>query len=119
MYILQFVVFPFFFDDFFPQSNESTIFIAITSLIIFIGEMIFITDNLFILTIGNIVYAMLILLFSRNGAYGIGLRGITLDGNQSSFDMSVMLIDVLILLAVYFVLQIIIYCIVKPFKKNK
>lgn len=117
LYVVQFIVIPMIFPQYYPRSNNAYCIYMITFCIICICG-IFITNKKIInWLMADAFYVILIIMYSNNGAYGIGLKGISLDGLQSSFSQSVLYIDVCILFVVLFVLQLLIMGIVKIVRK--
>jgi hypothetical protein len=53
------------------------------------------------------------MIYSHEGAYGIGYRGFTLDGVQASFYQNAVYIDVMILFIVILMMQVIVQIVAK------
>ena len=76
MYIFNFLIAPFVFVDWYPNTNESSFILAIlTFCITFIGTLK-VSGCMFYWLIGDILYCLMIVIYHPAGAYGIGQSGI-------------------------------------------
>lgn len=117
LYFLQFIVAPFLFPIFYPSTNESTgILFGSIALCSLLG-MIFISTKLRHWLLCDIPYFLLMILFSNNGAYGIGLAGIPIDGNEVYYNRSVSIYLVLLIAVVTIILQLFIWGVIKIIQK--
>ena len=55
----------------------------------------------------DVFYAILIILYHGNGIYGLGMRGISLDGSSLQFSMQFLIISLCIITVILFMIQII------------
>ena len=92
LYLTQFIIVPLFFAKYYPSSNEA--FLIFLVLIIAASVVAVMIWNLKVrhLIVADIVYFLLIMVYSAKGAYGIGLRGISLDGLQAKYSHSEVLL---------------------------
>ena len=67
--------------------------------------------------IGDVSYIILVIIYSNNGAYGIGFKGITLDGLQASFSQSAVYLDACVLLVILLVIQLAIIGLLKIIRR--
>ena len=93
LYLTQFIIVPLFFAKYYPSSNEA--FLIFLVLIIAAS------------VVADIVYFLLIMVYSAKGAYGIGLRGISLDGLQAKYSHSEVLLGAAIAATVLVATQLI------------
>ncbi len=99
LYVIQFIFAPLLFPRFFPRSNEAYAIFAVTLLIVTAIGFWKINDKLLPWVCADIVYFVLILIYPGKGAYGIGMRGIDLDGVTASFSRDVVFLGALLALA--------------------
>lgn len=85
LYVIQFVLFPRITPQYYPKSNEaSAIFVISCGTILALGTLA-INAKIKHWIPADLIYIMLVLLYSGHGAYGFGMSGITLDGLQSTY----------------------------------
>lgn len=92
VYLLQFVVVPVLVPKYFPKSNEAYLFFGITVVVASAFSVFVLKYKIRHLLVADIVYILLIIIYSSNGAYGIGMNGISLDGLQAEFSRSYVLL---------------------------
>lgn len=107
IYLLQFLLLPSLLPQYYPTSNEAT-FIFIVPLVIFSIIAPCYYDLKFIewLLIDSF-YTCLILFYHGKGIYGLGMRGISLDGSTLQFSMQLLVISLCIIVFILFFIQII------------
>ena len=108
-YLTQFVIAPAIFPIYFPSSNESTgiLFGAIGIGTLF--GMIFISDKLRYWICCDIPYFLLMILYSNNGMYGIGVVGIPIDGNKVFYDRSTAIYLVAVVAVLTILIQLLVW----------
>jgi hypothetical protein len=111
IYLLQFVLFPGIATNYFPRSNEATIFYFGSFTLLIIVLEFCITSNIKLWLLGDIIYIALVFVYHGKGLYGIGLKGITLDGAQPQYDFKFAVVSI----GIYALYIIIIEVIVKVF----
>lgn len=94
LYVVQFFIMPNLLANYYPCTNEATIIYLFTVIISVVLGMFFISDKMFYWFIGNLFYFILVYIYSANGAYGIGIRGITLDGTQATYSRDMQLFSI-------------------------
>lgn len=92
LWILQFFLIPALMPQFFPLSNEASLCLVLPPLIISISGSWFFETRLTQWLPADLIYALLIALKNQNGLYGIGLRGVLLDGTSPSYSSTLALI---------------------------
>ncbi|WP_455717898.1 hypothetical protein [Anaerosporobacter sp.] len=110
-YLLQFVLFPAIATNYFPRSNEATVFYFGSFTLLIVVLEFWITSNIKLWGLGDIIYIVLVFIYHGKGLYGIGLKGITLDGAQPQYDFSYAALSI----GIYVIYIIIIEVIVKVF----
>lgn len=109
VYAIQFLLFPILFPQYYPTSNESTI-ILIAPLILFsVLFNVVITDiRKSDWIIVDMTYGTMIILYNGTGLYGIGMRGISLDGLSPNYSPKLLFLTVLMLVIVLLSFQVLI-----------
>ena len=115
-YLLQFVIAPTLFPIYYPSTNESTAILFGSISVGALLGMIFLSDKYRYWLLCDIPYFLLMILYSHNGAYGIGVVGIPIDGNQVYYDRGVAIFLVLYIAVLTFLIQLIVWIIVKLLK---
>ncbi len=85
LYLLQFALLPLLAAQYFPRSNEAYILFGVTAAAASVLTVFVLKCKLRQLLAADGVYFLLILMYPAKGAYGIGIRGISLDGLQGVF----------------------------------
>ncbi len=86
VYLIQFVLMPLLFPNYYPRSNESVVILLATLLTGFILGVFLGSRKIKFWILPDILYGLMIMVYSGSGLYGIGLRGISLDGAQPYYD---------------------------------
>lgn len=104
-YVVQFIIVPRILPDYFPKSNEATgLFWGVMIAAVVIG-ICFVTDKAAYWMISDLLYFLLIWINPADGAYGIGMNGITLDGTQSFFKRDTLWISIIVLAVFILILE--------------
>jgi len=119
LYVLQFLIIPLLYSKVFGRRNEATAVLCITTVIITLIAMIAFSDKMRFWLLGLIFYTTLIFLYAPEGAYGVGLRGLDLDGMHSYYDYSTRYIGIAIVVIWVLILQLLVWCFVKLLKLIK
>lgn len=119
IYALQFLVFTKFLSQYYPVSNEAW-FILIIPLIVFSV----LTNTLIDVNIGrwaivDIIYCVMILIYNGKGFYGIGKRGLSIDGMSPSYSFELAVITILMITLVLFFFQMLVRAIRLVYLKIK
>ncbi len=121
IYALQFVVLPLCFPQFYPVSNE-----AWSILIIPLCAFAVVMNSLADISIGkwavvDSAYCLMVMLYNGTGLYGIGKRGLALDGMTPIYSFRLALITILTIGLLLFACQMLIrgirFLILQPKKK--
>ena len=107
VYVLQFVVMPVLVPKYFPQSNEAYLFFGITVVVASVLSVFILKLKIHHLLVADIVYILLIIIYSSNGAYGIGMNGINLDGLQAGFSRSYVLVGSIVATIILLFMQLV------------
>ena len=110
-YLLQFVIFPIIATNYFPRSNEATVFFFGSFTILIVILELWIASNIKFWLLGDIIYIALVFIYNGKGLYGIGLTGITLDDAQPRYDLEYVVFSI----AIFAIYIIIIEVLVKVF----
>lgn len=108
LYIIQFLVIPMLFPNYFPRSNNATVIFLVTSIIGSVVAITFITSRLKDLWKADLFYGCMLCLFNGNGKYGIGRVGLNLDGLQSRMSFQMALLSSIVIVIGFFIMQAII-----------
>lgn len=108
IYALQFLVLPQCFPRYYPVSNEAWS-VLIIPLVVFSVAMNILTDaNAGNWAMADGVYCLLAILYNGTGYYGIGKRGIALDGMTPIYSFGLAVITVLVITFVLLAFQMLI-----------
>jgi hypothetical protein len=106
LYVLQFLVIPQVYDHVFGRGNEGIAVIVITTVLISLVGMLAFADKVVPWLIGLALYAVLTLIYTPLGVYGLGLAGIDLDGLQSYYDSTTRFLGIAVLVIFVLILQL-------------
>lgn len=110
-YLLQFMIFPAIATNYFPRSNEATVFYFGSFTLLIIILELWIASNIKFWILGDIIYIALVFIYNGKGLYGIGLEGINLDEAQPQYNFEYIVISI----AIFAIYIIIIEALVKVF----
>ncbi len=110
-YLLQFIIFPAIATNYFPRSNEATVFYFGSFTLLIIILELWIASNIKFWILGDIIYIALVFIYNGKGLYGIGLEGINLDEAQPQYNSEYTVISI----AIFAIYIIIIEALVKVF----
>lgn len=110
-YLSQFIIFLNIAANYFPRSNEATVFFFGSFTLLIIILELWIASDIKIWLLGDIIYIALVFIYNGKGLYGIGLTGITLDDAQPQYDFEYVVISI----AIFAIYVIIIEALVKVF----
>jgi hypothetical protein len=80
IWVIQFLLIPVLFPQIFPQGNEASVCLVLPLLVVSIAGSWFFQVDLLQWIPADLLYFLLLALGNEGGLYGIGLRGIRLDG---------------------------------------
>ena len=113
LYLIQFIIVPLIYSNVIGRSNEGIVVIIISTAIVTIIGMIVLSNKLRFWLVSIVLFALLIILYSPKGAYGIGVTGIDLDGLHSHYDVSARFLGISIIIGLVLFTQFAIWCIIK------
>ncbi len=113
LYLLQFLIIPCLYTNVIGRGNEGAVVIFITTTLTTVAGMIVYSDKFRLWLQGIVLYTLLMILYTPEGAYGIGIVGIDLDGLQAYYDESARLFGVFVTVISVILLQFAIWCIIK------
>ena len=105
VYLIQFVLVPRLFPRYYPQSNEATAILLIPLLLLILAG-VFLGLRLRGWLLSDGLYALALILYNGRGLYGIGLRGVRLDGMIPVYDGKLALLMVGAVVAAMVILQL-------------
>lgn len=107
-YLVQFVWFPRCFPKYYPRSNEAWALFFVPLIVLAVIGSVVVRANVKTWLIADVLYWIMLLIYHGKGHYGIGLRGITLDGLQPkySWELAMITISIIVVLLVGFQLLI-------------
>ena len=109
VYIIQFLIFPSAFPKYYPRSNEAAaIFLIPTALALLFGILCFKVKWTGCL-IADTVYCAAVCIYNGEGFYGIGLRGIFLDGAKPVYSFKYALAGIFIIFVLLALFQLAVY----------
>ena len=116
LYIIQFLIIPYLYSDVIGRGHEGMAVLCITTTIVTMIGMITFSNKFSFWLIGIVIYALLIILYSPEGAYGIGITGLDLDGLYAQYNPSARFLGICIVAGLVLFFQFVIWCIIKLFK---
>lgn len=113
IYAVQFMLLPGLLPQFFPQSNEATALLLIPLLLFSTAGVLLLDLKLWHWLVADLLLGFLLCLYDGNGLYGIGLRGVFLDGTMPRYHKPLALAMIAGLLLLMLLLQ----CLSLPVKR--
>ena len=105
IYLVQFLLLPRMVPRYYPQTNEAAAILLIPLLLLTVaGVLLGLRIRGWVLVDGT--YALAVMLYNGPGLYGIGLRGVRLDGMVPVYDVQLALLMVGILVVTMALLQL-------------
>lgn len=108
IYALQFLALPLCFPQFYPVSNEAWSILIIPLVAFSVAMNVLVDAKVGNWAMADGIYCLLAVLYNGNGLYGIGKRGVALDGMTPIYSFGLALITVLIITFVLFAFQMLI-----------
>ena len=108
VYIIQFLLLPKVFPAYYPRSNEATFIFLIPIVLVSVLGIWCFKVNFISCLISDLIYCVCICIYNGKGFYGIGLRGIALDGSFPSYSFKDAVIHTVIFFLVFAVFQAIV-----------
>lgn len=105
LYALLFLILPSAFPRFYPQSNEASAFLLIFPLLLSSAGVLLYDLNLWHWASADALWGILLLLYDGKGLYGIGMRGVRLDGALPQYHRPLAALMIAGLLLVMLLLQ--------------
>ena len=106
IYALQFLVFPKCLPQYYPVSNEAWSILIIPLIVFSVLTNTLIDVNIGRWAIVDIIYCVMVLVYNGMGFYGIGKRGLSIDGMAPSYSFELAVITILIITLVLFFLTL-------------
>ena len=119
IYALQFLVFPKCLPQYYPVSNEAWSILIIPLIVFSVLTNTLIDVNIGRWAIVDIIYCVMVLIYNGMGFYGIGERGLSIDGMASSYSFELAVITILIITLVLFFFQMLVRAIRLVYLKIK
>lgn len=92
LYLLQFIMFPALFDNYFPRTNECFLLLYVSIVLHCVVGHFMLEKKLTSWMIGMVIYSLLVVIYHGRGLYGIGSVGVSLDGTYPRYDFGFALI---------------------------
>lgn len=108
IYALQFLVFPKCLPQYYPVSNEAWSILIIPLIVFSVLTNTLIDVNIGRWAIVDIIYCVMVLVYNGMGFYGIGKRGLSIDGMAPSYSFELAVITILIITLVLFFFQMLV-----------
>lgn len=106
VYAVQFLLLPNFLPQYYPVSNEAWLIFIVPLVVFSVVMNILIDVNIGIWIIVDILYGIMMGVYNGRGFYGIGMRGVSLDGMSPSYSLELALITILIIILTLFAFQL-------------
>ena len=119
IYALQFLVFPKCLPQYYPVSNEARSILIIPLIVFSVLTNTLIDVNIGRWAIVDIIYCVMVLVYNGMGFYGIGKRGLSIDGMAPSYSFELAVITILIITLVLFFFQMLVQTIRLVYLKIK
>ena len=119
IYALQFLVFPKCLPQYYPVSNEAWSILIIPLIVFSVLTNTLIDVNIGRWAIVDIIYCVMVLVYNGMGFYGIGKRGLSIDGMASSYSFELAVITILLITLVLFFFQMLVQTIRLVYLKIK
>ena len=119
IYALQFLVFPKCLPQYYPVSNEAWSILIIPLIVFSVLTNTLIDVNIGRWAIVDIIYCVMVLVYNGMGFYGIGKRGLSIDGMAPSYSFELAVITILIITLVLFFFQMLVRAIRLVYLKIK
>ena len=101
IYGLQFILLPWILPQYYPTSNEALFILIVPLVIISILFRLKMKEWFFI----DLLYLLCIWIYHGKGLYGLGMRGISLDGATSVYSNTLMMISLGVILIILLLIQ--------------
>lgn len=105
LYSLLFLLLPLLFPHWFPQSNEATAVLLILTILFSTAGVLLLELKLWHWLCTDLLLGLWMAVYDGKGLYGIGLRGVLLDGAMPRYNKTLALIMILGLLLLMVMLQ--------------
>ncbi len=119
IYALQFLVFPICFPKFYAVSNEASFLFIVPLIAFLVLTNVLIDVNIVRWAIADIIYCILIVIYNGQGLYGIGEKGVALDGNIPKYSFEVAVMSSVVITLAMFVFQTLILLVKKVYIRTK
>ncbi len=108
IYVLQFLVFPKCLPQYYPVSNEAWAIFIIPLLVFSVLANALIDVNVIRWILVDIIYCIMVIIYNGSGLYGIGKRGVAIDGMVSFYSFELAVITIFLITLGVFVFQVLI-----------
>ncbi len=108
IYLLQFLMFPNCLSKYYPVSNEAWSILLVPLLVFSVFVNIILDVNVARWAIADILYAIMVIVYSGPGLYGIGTRGFAIDGMSPVYSLELTVLTALVIAVALFSVQILV-----------
>lgn len=122
VYIIQFLVFPAVFPKYYPRSNEAVFIFLIPAVLASVLGICILKADVLSCIVADLVYCIAVCIYNGKGHYGVGLRGIFLDGAKPVYSFEYTLISVFIIFVLFVLFQLSVYglfCLILKLKQYR
>ncbi len=119
IYALQFLLFPILFPNASSGTTEAEALFIVPLVAFSVLVNVFLDVTVVRWAVADIIYCVLIVIYNGQGLYGIGERGVALDGNYPTYSFKTAVLSSIVIALALFLLQTIIRFSRKVFVKVK
>ena len=119
IYVLQFLLFPILFPNFSSGTNEASALFIVPLVAFFVFVNVLSDVNIVRWAIADIIYCILIVIYNGQGLYGIGVKGIALDGNVPKYSFEDAVMSSIVIALAMFVFQTLVLLVKKAYIRTK
>ena len=101
----QFILFPNCFPQYYPVSNEATLIFVVPMVFLSVAGNVITNFKIKTWATADVLCGAMLCIYNRNGFYGIGMRGVSLDGTFPVYSQKTATITTLLIVLVLFAFQ--------------
>ena len=105
IYVLQFLILPKCLPQYYPVTNEAWCILIVPLIVISLITNILTNVKIVGWAIIDLVYCIMVFVYNGKGFYGIGMRGVSLDGMSPIYSQELVIITALIIALALFAFQ--------------
>lgn len=105
IYVIQFILLPNCFPQYYPISNESTFIFIVPLVFLSVAGNVITNVKIKIWALVDVLYGVMLCIYNGMGFYGIGMRGVSLDGMSPIYSQELAVITILMIVLTLFAFQ--------------